>query len=420
MRLRMFGATDQGLVRTANQDAYFCSAEYGLAIVSDGMGGHKGGERASQLTTDGLRDAFAAKSHRKIEDVSSHLDEVLQSINREILQIAEENENLKGMGATVNTLHILGNHVAIGHAGDSRTYLVRSYIKPDGKVRTGIWQLTIDHNVESFVARGLLIIGRDLPDGPLSERQKSRLTRGMGVVADLKADLYYRPIEDGDVYLTCTDGLHGYVSDQDILKAMTRGPLANSPERLIGLAKKAGAPDNVTVVVSVVSSIEEPLVKCKGPRLARSPFLAREPSGQISKLLSPEELVRQWMSFGVSNDAEICAASGPWVFLQQPAILFKTYPYFDRPEVKERLEHVVPQTDTSLEIHESTVNRRMPQAARSLVLSLRPKSRPTQIKNVRGTSTLWRNLAFGLALMTVVLSIWYLAVVTKRMMWMVY
>lgn len=344
MRLRMFGATDRGLVRAANQDAYFCNAEWGIAIVSDGMGGHKGGERASQLTIDGLRDAFSSKSRINIEDVSAHLDETLQSINSDIHRISNEDENLRGMGATVNYVHFAGGHIAIGHAGDSRTYLCRAYLKADGRQRFALWQLTIDHNVETFLDRGLLVAGRDVPEGPLSERQKSRLTRGMGVVADLKADLYYKKVEEGDIYLTSSDGLHGFVSHRDILQALVSGPIAQAPERLIKRALKAGAPDNVTVVVSIASEKTEPLLNCHGPVFESTPFIARDPSGHVTQIMTADDLIKRWLGFKISNDSEVCASLGKWVFLQKQSQLFRTYPMFDRANVRERLEHIAPQS----------------------------------------------------------------------------
>ena len=365
MRLRMFGATDRGLVRTSNQDAYFCDAEWGIAIVSDGMGGHKGGEKASQLTSDGLRNAFEAKSSINLEDISTHLDEALQLINAEIRKHSRDNESLRGMGATVNYLHFAGGHVAIGHAGDSRTYLIKAFLKPEGRLRYGMWQLTIDHNVESFIERGLLVPGVDVPEGPLTERQKSRLTRGMGVVEDLKADLYYRKIEEGDVYLTCSDGLHGYVSDRDILQALISGPIGKSPERLIKAAMQAGAPDNVTVVVSVASEVSEPLLKCKGPFFEKAPYLAREPSGQISQVLTAEEIIKKWMAFEVSNDAEVCSSMGRWVFLQKRNKLFKAYPEFDKQVVRERLDQIAPDSATSEIPTEARPSRRQAHSIRN-------------------------------------------------------
>jgi serine/threonine protein phosphatase PrpC len=410
MRLRMFGATDRGLVRASNQDAYFCNAEWGVAIVSDGMGGHKGGERASQLTIDGLRDAFESKTHINIEDVSAHLDETLQRINSDIHKLSHEDENLRGMGATVNYLHFAGGHIAIGHAGDSRTYLCRAYSKADGRQRFALWQLTIDHNVETFLERGIFIAGRDVPEGPLTERQKSRLTRGMGVVANLKADLYCKKVEEGDVYLTCSDGLHGFVSDRDILQALVSGPIGKAPERLIKRAMQAGAPDNVTVVVSVASEKTEPFLKGKSPVFEKSPFLARDPSGQITRVLSADELIKRWLSFEISNDAEVCAGSGRWIFLQDKSQLFKTYPDFDRMPVRERLEHIAPQSQLSFAPEETNATKRKTarQHGRHSTGSKATSSAPLQFRG------LWAFI--GLTSLSVLIYVGYLMAEWMRLM----
>ncbi len=386
MRLRMFGATDKGLVRSANQDAYYCNAEWGVAIVSDGMGGHKGGERASQLTTEGLKDAFRSRPTFNIEDISAHLDETLQAINYEIHRIAQEDEDLHGMGATVNYLHFTGGHVAIGHAGDSRTYLIRAFLTANGETKHGMWQLTIDHNVESFVERGLFIPGRDIPDAPLTLRQKARLTRGMGVVQNLKADLYCKKLEDGDVFLTCSDGLHGFVSDRDVLQALITGPIARTPERLIALAIKAGAPDNVTVVISVASSAAEPLINCKGPQWSKPPFLARDASGQISQLISADKLIKKWMAFEISNEAEICSYNGKWVFLQKRNALIRTYPEFDTPAVRERLEHVVPQSAAGKVSSVEPRSTRRQSSSRTDSYPSRSSQRPSSARSSRTPS----------------------------------
>lgn len=344
MRLRMYGATDKGLVRTSNQDAYFCSAEYGLVVVSDGMGGHKGGEIASQLVVTGLRDAFLETQQILVENVGPFLDEVLRKINSQILDHASRDENLRGMGATVNYLQFAGEYMAIGHAGDSRTYLVRGYRKPDLKPRYAIWPITIDHNVGTFVERGLLIPGRDCPPGPLNERQKSRLMRGMGVVADLKADLYCRAVQEGDVYLTCSDGVHGYVSDKDILKAVVSGPLAQAPHRIIEMMKGVGAPDNVTVVVSALSELEEPLRDFKEPVMDKSPYLVRLPSGEIQGPIGSEVIIKQWLGNEIPNNAEISSSLNRWVFLNDKDSLLSIYTEFNTEEVKTHLNFMAPES----------------------------------------------------------------------------
>ena len=337
MRLRMFGATDVGLVRSNNQDAYYCSAEYGLVVVSDGMGGHKGGEVASQLVVAGLRDAFLASRQIVVEDIAPFLDDALKKINSEILERSAADEKCRGMGATVNYLQFAGGQLAIGHAGDSRTYLIRAHRKPDGRPRYSIWCLTVDHNVGTFVERGLLKLDRDIPSASLTERQKSRLMRGMGVVPDLKADLYFRTIMEGDIYLTCSDGLHGFVSDKEILKTVVNGSLATAPERLIERAKVAGAPDNVTVVVSILAEREEPLRDFDTPILEKTPYLVRLPDGELCGPFSAQQVVDKISNNEIPLASEASASLGKWVFLNERDELIKTYPEFDVPKLKGHL-----------------------------------------------------------------------------------
>jgi len=340
MQIRMYGQTDVGLVRESNQDHFYCNADYGIAIVSDGMGGHKGGEIASQMVVNGLREAYFSSHQILADQVESFLDDVLKRINTAILNHAKTDPRVQGMGATVNYLQVGGGIVAIGHAGDSRTYLVRSYNKlSHGQVvsRYGFWQLTIDHNVETFVDRGLLVLGRDLPPGPLSSRQKSRLTRGMGVLWDLRSDLYRRELREDDVFLTCSDGLHGFVSDKDILQKLMSGPISQAPQRLIDLAKQAGAPDNVTVVITVCSNKEEPLHNPDPFVWEHHPYLVRTLRGDILGPFAPDHLIDKWVANKIPGGAEVCKTLLPWCFLNQPRALFNTYRIFNTERVRNHL-----------------------------------------------------------------------------------
>lgn len=323
----MFGATDQGLVRSSNQDAFFCNADFGLAIVSDGMGGHKGGEIASKLTVDGLKDAYMSSKSILVENVGPFLDEVLQKINQEIFNRSLADINLRGMGATVNYLQFAGGKLALGHAGDSRTYLIRKCKAVSGADEVGMWQLSIDHNVGTFVERGLLTIGKDLPSSALTERHKARLMRGMGVVHDLKADLYIIALEENDVLLSCSDGLHGFVTEEKILSALCNGPLNSAPQRLIELTKQFGAPDNVTVVVSVFSEEEDPVLKAVPVR--RSPFLLRHPSGEISGCFEMKDILEKLQQGLIPPNCEVSKSLMSWVFLSDESRLFQIYSEFD-------------------------------------------------------------------------------------------
>ena len=361
MKLRMFGATDKGLVRSNNQDAYYCNAEYGVAIVSDGMGGHKGGEVASELVVEGLRDAFLEERSLLSDEVGSFLDRALKSINREILARSEADENCRGMGATVNYIQFAGGAIAIGHAGDSRTYLLRSWKRADGAIRFGMWCLTIDHNVGVFVERGLMIVGRDLPPGPLNERTKQRLMRGMGVGKDLKADLYCKELEEGDVFLTCSDGLHGYVTDKVILKTLVAGPLAQAPERLISLAHSVGAPDNVTVVVSAVSSKEEPLLTPNEELIEAIPYYIRSPSGEFFGPHGAKAAVKLWIDGEFNLQAEVCGSLGEWIFLKDKEKLFKYYPEFNTQAAKDHYAYLSPEST----VFQRVIKRKKPRPGSS-------------------------------------------------------
>lgn len=347
MRVHMYGGTDIGLVRTSNQDNLYFNADFGIAIVSDGMGGHKGGEIASELVVNGIKDAFLSASQILVENMGQFLDDALGRINADILTRAKADPNLHGMGATVNFLMFAGGKAAIGHAGDSRTYLVRGVTLANGKKSYHMWSMTVDHNVGTFIERGILVEGRDFRPGTVSERIKARLTRGMGVVSDLKADLYTRDILENDVYVTCSDGLHGFCEDLDILNTIVHGPIATAHERLIRLAKQKGAPDNVTVVVSVCSEESEPLAKPAFAPPDHGAYLVRLAHGEVRGPFSANDIIRQWVTDKLPNNAEVAASTRRWVFLNQGQLLTETYPEFNHPKVREKLRVLSP--DSTIE-----------------------------------------------------------------------
>lgn len=347
MRVHMYGGTDIGLVRTSNQDNLYFNADFGIAIVSDGMGGHKGGEIASELVVNGIKDAFLSASQILVENMGLFLDDALGRINADILTRAKADHNLHGMGATVNFLMFAGGKAAIGHAGDSRTYLVRGVTLASGKKSYHMWPMTVDHNVGTFIERGILVEGRDFRPGTVNERIKARLTRGMGVVSDLKADLYTREILENDVYVTCSDGLHGFCEEIDILNTIVHGPISTAHERLIRLAKQKGAPDNVTIVVSVCSEEAEPLLKPAFAPPDHGSYLVRLAHGEVRGPFSANDIIRQWVTDKLPNNAEVAASNRRWVFLNHGQLLTETYPEFNHPKVREKLRALNP--DSTIE-----------------------------------------------------------------------
>ncbi|MEN9528625.1 MAG: hypothetical protein RI932_498 [Pseudomonadota bacterium] len=324
----MFGATDKGLVRAQNQDAYSCDASTGIVVLSDGMGGHAAGEIASNMVVEGLVEAMSIGSENSISDIPSRIDAAIQGVNAKLLSRSQEDSSCRGMGATVNVLYFTGGFVTIGHVGDSRTYLIRAFRSPDSKPRYGSWQLTIDHNLGTFVDRGILNLRDASKDEPMSSRERSKLTRGMGVMTDPKPDIYTKQLCEGDVFLTCSDGLHGFVSDRDVVKSLVSGPIHEAPQRLIEIAKAAGAPDNVTVVLSIVSNLEEPLREFSGPVFESRPYLIRHPSGEIQGPLTANDIIQIWLKRELPGETELASGFGDWVLLRNKDQVSTTYPEF--------------------------------------------------------------------------------------------
>jgi hypothetical protein len=136
-------------------------------------------------------------------------------------------------------------------------------------------------------------------------------------------------------------------------------------------------------------------------------------------MLKANTLIEQWMAFDISNEAEVCAASGPWVFVQRRSLLFKTYPVFDRPEVRERLDQIVPTSDTSPGLPE-TKSRRRQSAVHSLLLSGSPSSRPMPQPPASGAAKWLFTALLALASAGLGFLVWYLIDGLEVMMWMVY
>ena len=100
----MFGATDKGLVRTINQDAYSCDAHLGIAVLSDGMGGHAAGEIASHMVVDGLSEVLTKVGDTALEDLPARIEDSILVVNTKLIQRSQEDASCRGMGATANVL----------------------------------------------------------------------------------------------------------------------------------------------------------------------------------------------------------------------------------------------------------------------------------------------------------------------------
>ena len=240
MRIRMAGATDIGRRRKGNQDSIFYDESRGLGIVADGIGGRKGGDIASSLAVNSIKKSFFAVESIRYGEINSFLVDAIDEANTSILARGELEPEIAGMGTTLNCLAFVGNRLHLGHIGDSRSYLYQ-----DGS----IYQLTIDHNVGTFAARGWLRPGQLVPGS-----KNEALVKALGLGSTCEADIYELELKAGQVFISCSDGLTGMVSDSDIARIIRKNisNFASLPSLLIAAANAGGGVDNITVLVSEV------------------------------------------------------------------------------------------------------------------------------------------------------------------------
>lgn len=230
--------TDAGKVRANNQDAPIVSEKLRLYGVADGMGGHKGGEVASTSARDDLLRELEGKTP-SVATLSGAIEEV----NRQIYHQQEHDDALTGMGTTLSVLWMSDNFVYIGHVGDSRVYLLR-----DGEFK----QMTLDHSlVEQLVREGVLT-EEEAQNHPM----RNIITRAIGTDESVEVDVVVEERRKGDLWLACSDGLHGLVDDRQMRDALRQYAPEKAADVLLKAALDAGGRDNVTLVI--VHDGEEP------------------------------------------------------------------------------------------------------------------------------------------------------------------
>lgn len=242
--LRYAARSDVGLVRSNNQDSGYAGPH--LLVVCDGMGGHVGGDVASSLAIGDMV-ALDGESHGA-DDALEQLAVAIAQAHATLLERVDAEPSLTGMGTTVTALLRAGSRLALGHIGDSRAYLLR-----DGE----LVQLTHDH---TFV-QSLVDEGRITPEEAEQHPQRSVIMRVLSdLVPDATPDLSMREARVGDRYLLCSDGLSGVVSHDTLQQTLAE---QDSPDevcdKLVALALRAGAPDNVTCIVADVVDAGEPV-----------------------------------------------------------------------------------------------------------------------------------------------------------------
>ncbi len=238
------GATDVGQVRSSNQDSFLVSETEHLFVVADGMGGHAGGEIASSLCIQEIAkflkqnaDALVHVPGRQHPDpkIMGVMANSINHASTKIYERALEEPNLRGMGTTATVCKVLEDHAYVAHVGDSRCYLVRCGF---------IYQVTNDHSLVSEQVRAGIITKEEAEFHHL----RNVITRSVGYQEEEDVDTTCLPLEDGDMLLMCSDGLHGKVADKEVsLLVKEHGTAAVN--KLIALANERGGDDNISVII---------------------------------------------------------------------------------------------------------------------------------------------------------------------------
>jgi serine/threonine protein phosphatase PrpC len=244
LKFRDSAATHVGNVRRDNEDSHLSSPAAGIWLVADGMGGHTNGRYASETIAEALS-AIAAPD--MIEQACDAVAETVHAANARIFEKSRQLGSL--MGSTFVALVVRGRDFAVLWAGDSRAYLFR-----DRKLIL----LTRDHTpVQDMLEQGLLS-SDEARDHPM----RHVLSRAVGVQETMQIDAIRDMIEPRDIFLLCTDGLHGVLPDAEIAKILSEKG-HDASEDLVSSCLELGAPDNVTV--TVVEAREPTLLVSNGP-----------------------------------------------------------------------------------------------------------------------------------------------------------
>ncbi len=265
-KLRCAGGTHAGLIRSNNEDRYYCDPGRGILLVADGIGGHAAGEKAADIAVNMVRNRL----ERETGSASERIREAITVANNEIFRLARTNPDWQGMACVLTIAVVEDGSAVIGHVGDSRLY----------KIRGGhIQKITHDHSP----------VGEREDSNDLSEADAMRHPRRNEVYRDVGTEehtpddaefieLIHIPVEEDSALLLCSDGLSDQVTSSEIVGAVSRN--AGNPEAavedLIEAANRAGGKDNVSVVIAewpMFAANAGAIVDVKKP--AGNPFAGR-------------------------------------------------------------------------------------------------------------------------------------------------
>jgi serine/threonine protein phosphatase PrpC len=255
--IEVAGLSDVGCQRENNEDSYLYWEPAGddefqrkgrLAVIADGMGGHEGGQEASRLAVETVREVYdQAFDLNNNNDPQAALVESFSAAHARIQEYAEQHPVFQGMGTTCTALVLRGRQLYFAHVGDSRLYLVRD---------ARILRLTRDHSYVGRLVESGIVRAEDAEKHP----QRHILTAALGAGRELAVDSAEQGVDllEGDDLLLCTDGLWSVVSEEELEMAVSGNAPAECCAVLVNLARQRGGPDNITLQVLRISSDSQP------------------------------------------------------------------------------------------------------------------------------------------------------------------
>ena len=243
MNFEYFAQTDPGLIRDNNEDSVVVDDENQLVVLADGMGGYNAGEVASAMATSFVRAELGrwlleGGSEASSRELKRAMEICIDNANRSIFNAANANPSYAGMGTTLVMGVFVGSRAMIGHVGDSRCYRWRG---------NTLQQLTRDHS----------LLQEQIDAGLISEEQakfathKNLVTRALGVEDTVLLEVNEFRLEDGDIYLFCSDGLSDMVADERLAAILElEGTLEVKSASLVDAANDSGGRDNISVILA--------------------------------------------------------------------------------------------------------------------------------------------------------------------------
>ena len=247
-KITIVGLTDKGIVRSKNEVAIGFDSTLGLVVLADGMGGHRGGEIASNMTVDtiikGMQQSLPKLGAGEIDEGSGFskesicVQDAVLAANQQVYKAAENNPEHKGMGTTIVVLQFYNNSFSLAHIGDSRCYRLRA---------KNFEQITKDHSLlQELIDRCFYT-----PEEARNSMNKNLVTRALGIDPIVMPDIQEDIVLKNDVYLLCSDGLTDLVEDEDIYLTIMQfsANLEEVAKQLITKANQKGGKDNISVML---------------------------------------------------------------------------------------------------------------------------------------------------------------------------